>query len=288
MALPTAIRPGCKSGMNSLTLTSCLGENTEPVCEALAEYMADRLGIQVRFERELSWKERSRRIDTGEIEMAWICGLLYIQKVDLADVPISPLVAPVMSGEIYQQMPIYTSKIIVHRDSDHYTFSDLRGARFAINEPDSYSGWVLVQAHLAGLGGKDPFFAELVESGSHSQSMRWVANGKAAAAAIDCTVFNYLTAQDPQLARMLRVVEDLGPSPAPLFVISRTVPQSITRKIRQLMLNMAADKEGRKILASGNLSRFTAVEDQDYNPIRQKARQAGAIQCDLKGYATMQ
>jgi phosphonate transport system substrate-binding protein len=288
MELQTAIRPGCKGGMNSLTLTSCLGENTEPVCEDLAEYLAYRLRIQVDFEGELSWKERSRRIDTGEIGMAWICGLLYIQKVDLADIFISPLVAPVMSGETYQQMPIYTSKIIVHRDSDYYTFNDLRGARFAINEPDSYSGWVLVHAHLASLGGKDPFFAELVESGSHSQSMQWVANGKAAAAAIDCTVFNYLTTQDPHLARMLRVVEDLGPSPAPLFVISRTVPQNITRRIRQLMLNMAADEDGRKILASGNLSRFTAVEDQDYNPIRQKARQAGAIQCDLKGYATMQ
>jgi len=263
--------------MSSLTLTTCLGENTEPVCKSVADYFTDRLEIRVQYEGELPWEERSRRIDTGEIEMGWICGLLYVQKVDDRAVPISPLVAPIMVGEAYQQQPIYTSKIIVHQDSNFHSFGDLRGARFAINEPGSYSGCVLVQAYLAGLGETGDYFGEVVESGSHSQSIKWVANGRVAAAAIDCTVLNYLITQYPRIQRELRVVKVLGPNPVPLWIISNKVLQKTTKKIRQLLLNMAAGENGQKLLASGNVNRFTAVQDKDYDPIRQMAHQARTV-----------
>lgn len=277
MGLRTATRRGFKTSMNSLTLTTCLGENTEPICKSVAGYFTDRLQIRVQYEGELSWEERSRRIDTGEIELGWICGLLYVQKVDDTAVPISPLVAPIMAGEAYRQQPIYTSKIIVRRGSDFHTFDDLRGTRFAINEPDSYSGCVLVQAYLAGLGETGNYFGEVVESGSHSQSIKCVVNGQVAAAAIDCTVLNYIITQYPQLQRELRVVKVLGPDPVPLWVISNTVPQKTTKKLKQLLINMAAEEDGRKILTSGNVARFTAVQDKDYDPIRQMAHQARTV-----------
>ena len=109
--------------MNSLTLTTCLGENTEPVCTAVAKHLSTHLQQPLRYEDSIPWPERSRRLDTGEIEIGWICGLLYVQKVDTA-VPLSLLAAPIMAGET---QPVYSSKMIVHRDSDFQTFADLRG-----------------------------------------------------------------------------------------------------------------------------------------------------------------
>jgi phosphonate transport system substrate-binding protein len=263
--------------MKSLALTTYLAENTEPVCHAVAGHLTSRLGLPVTYDAALSWAERARGIDSGEIALSWLCGLLYIRKVEQMSTPLVPLVAPVMAGEGYSREATYSSKLIVHRDSDYQAFEDLRGTRLAINEPGSFSGSVVVQAHLASLGESGAFFREVVISGGHAQSMRWVAGGQATAAAIDCTVYNYFLPRHPQLARSLRVITVLGPNPAPPWVIAPTIPQTVRRQIKQLLLEMAEEEQGQEMLAAGHVRRFRAVSDQDYDPIRQKARQASSV-----------
>ncbi len=267
--------------MDYLTLTTCQGENTEPVCTAVSAYLSTHLQIPVGYEGSIPWQERARRLDSGEIEIGWICGLWYVQKLGHTAVPRSLLAAPIMAGEEYQQQPVYSSKMIVHRDSDFHTFADLRGARFAINEPNSLSGCVLIQAHLANLGETGDYFGDVVASGSHLQSMRWVANGRIDAAIIDNTLFNYIVPQQPEMQQLLRVIDVLGPSPIPPWVIADTVPASTRQAIRQCLLGMAADENGRDLLAANNITRFTAVTDKDYDPIRQIAREGSAIQWKL-------
>ena len=277
MALLTAIHPGYEPRMQALALTTYLGENTEPVCHAVAGYLSARLGIPVTYDQALSWEERARRIDSGAIALSWICGLLYVRKVDQLSTPLAPLVAPVMAGDDYTGEATYSSKIVVHRDSPYQTFDDLRGTRLAINEPGSYSGSVVVRAHLASLGESGAFFPEVVISGAHAQSLRWVADGQATAAAIDCTVYNYLMPRHPQLSRALRVIAVLGPNPAPPWVVSADMPPTLRGQIKQLLLAMAAGTAGQEMLAAGNVRRFRAVTDQDYDPIRKKARQATSV-----------
>ena len=264
--------------MKPLILTTCLGENTEPICTAVSEYLSTHLQRPIRFENSIPWPERSRRLDTGEIEIGWICGLLYVQKVGNTAVPLSLLAAPIMAGDEYQQQPIYTSKIIVHQDSKFQTFADLCGTQFAINEPNSYSGNVVVQAHLANLGETGDYFEAVVATGSHWQSMHWVADGRVDAATIDSTLYNYVVTQRPGLRNQLRVIAILGPSPIPPFVISNTVPLQTREQIRRLLFAMAADDDGRNLLVANNVVRFTAVTDKDYDPIRQIAREASKIQ----------
>lgn len=268
--------------MKSLALTTCLGENTEPICTAVAEYLSANLQIPVRYDNSVPWLERSRRLDTGEIKIGWICGLLYVQKIERGTaVPLSLLAAPIMAGAEYQQMPIYTSKIIVSRQSNFNSFAGLRGVRFAINEPNSYSGCVLVQAHLAGLGESGNYFGRVIESGSHWRSMEWVADGRVEAAAIDSTLFDYVVSQYPYFQNQLRIVAVLGPSPMPPLVVSEVVPAQLKEQIMKLLLAMATTADGRRLLSAGSVSQFTAVADKDYDPIRQMACQANLVKWDL-------
>jgi len=63
-----------------------------------------------------------------------------------------------------------TAVVIVHRDSRFQSLEDLRGARWAINEASSWSGyWVTLQR----VGSWD-FFGEVVEAGFHEAAMRMV------------------------------------------------------------------------------------------------------------------
>ena len=70
------------------------------------------------------------------------------------------------------------------------------------------------------------------------------------------------------------MVDTLGPSPIPPWVISRELPGPTRDSIRQLFLEMHEDQEGAEILREGMVKRFVAVSDRDYDPIREMERTA--------------
>ena len=286
-----------------LTLTSCLSENTYPICQTLAAYLSDQLPFSVEFVTPEPWQQRADLLAKGQIHFGWICGLLYTLKKSEAQrsrgareqggreeykappppptpysphpptplLPYSllPLVAPAMAWPRYQNRPIYFSDVVVRRDSPFHTFASLRGARFAYNEPGSFSGYAIVRHHLATLGEMSGYFGQVIESGAHQQSLKMVLAGQVDAAAIDSMALDLAAQTQPELREQLRVVETLGPNPAPPWVISNQVAPPIRRKLQETLLALDASTEGRAILKQCHLSRFVAVEDRDYDQIRQ-------------------
>src|SRR5262249_34706846 len=111
------------------------------------------------------------------------------------------------------QRPIYFSDVIVHADSPFFTFEDLRGTRWAYNEPHSHSGYQVVRYFLATRGLDGTFFADVTASGAHEKSVKRILRGEVDASAIDSTVLEMLFARDATLASRLRNIETLGPSP---------------------------------------------------------------------------
>ena len=258
--------------MDKLRITSCLAANTFPSVRAVAGYISHRLQLGVEFVNDISFEERERLLDSGEIHLGWICGLLYVFKTKYSRPNLDLLAAPVMGGRRYHNQPVYFSDVVVRRDSPCHTFADLRGARWAYNEPRSYSGYYLVIHHLDTLGESQNFFEGRVESGAHLNSLQMVINGRADVAAIDSTVLDNELAQRPGLADQMRVIEVLGPSPIPPWVISRQLPLRMRQALQRLLLEMDADPLGRALLASDQLSRFAAVNATDYNLIRNVER----------------
>jgi phosphonate transport system substrate-binding protein len=63
-----------------------MAENTESFCHALAQYIDDQLGVPVEYVSGISWQERERLFDRGEIDLIWICGLPYARKSDSAGI----------------------------------------------------------------------------------------------------------------------------------------------------------------------------------------------------------
>ena len=110
-----------------LFFASCQADNTFPVSQALANYLSRRISRPVIFLEEISWQDAYRGIQSGEIELGWICGWPYTQMVDKLCPPVKLLVAPVMKGDRYGNVPCYFSDVVVRRDSKFTTFTDLRG-----------------------------------------------------------------------------------------------------------------------------------------------------------------
>jgi len=259
-----------------ITLASFLSENARPTYERIAAHLARRLGEPATLLAGVEWNERHRRLDAGEVHLAFLCGLPYSEKFDRSDRPVELLCAPVMAAPRYRGQPVYYTDVIVRHDSSCRTFADLRGRGYAYNDPGSHSGYNLPRHHLLTLGETSGYFGRTVASGSHQGSIRLVLEGAVDAAGIDSVVLELETKARPELGRELRVVESIGPSPIPPVVVSTRLPLTLTERLREAFLGMHEDPEGRAILADGLMARFVPVRDADYDPIREMVHRAAA------------
>jgi phosphonate transport system substrate-binding protein len=261
---------------DALRVTSCQAPVAEAFCAAVSGYLGARLGIATEFVRNVPWPERLRRFDAGAIHVCWLCGLPYVWRADRG-ARVELLAAPVMAAPRYGDRPVYFSDVVVARKSRFAAFGDLRGAAWAYNERTSHSGYNVTRDRLARLGQRRGFFGRAVAAGSHETSLELLLDGAVDAAAIDSTVLDLLKRRDPALTWRVRTLETWGPSPMPPWVASRRVPGELRDAIREALLTMHDDEAGRRALGVGLASRFAAVRDADYGPIREAARVAEAV-----------
>ena len=142
----------------------------------------------------------------SEADLAFLCGLPYVELTLDREPPVEPLAAPVLQGDRYGGRPIYFSDVIVRRDSPFHSFADLRGRSWSYNERQSQSGYGVVRYWLAQLGETNGYFSRVVEAGWHEQSIRLVCAGEVDASAIDSQVLAVACRDHPELAADLRAI----------------------------------------------------------------------------------
>jgi phosphonate transport system substrate-binding protein len=263
--------------MKPLQIASCMAENSETLCSSVAEILEIELDIPFEYVTGMPWQERERLFDAGEIPILWLCGLPYVDKADAAESSVELLAVPVPVGPRYHGRPVYFSDIVVRRKSPFESFIELHGAAWAYNEPRSHSGFNVVRAFLAEIGQHEGFFGSAVESGTHANSIELLLSGAVDGTAIDSTVLAWFLAQRRDLDDQLRVIDTIGPSPIPPWVISKRISGSVRAQIRQSLLRLHLSPMGQAALAQAQLAKFTVAHDRDYDPIRRMARKAAPV-----------
>ncbi|HXG09186.1 MAG TPA: PhnD/SsuA/transferrin family substrate-binding protein [Gemmataceae bacterium] len=256
-------RNGAKPRLRPLRFVTFLAPNLFAFYQFVTRYLGDRLGLPTELRVGTSYEEL-----TAQADVAFVCGLPYVELTRQGRSPVEPLVAPVLQGERYGGKPIYYSDVIVRRDSPFRSFADLRGRSWAYNEPHSQSGYGITRYHLARLGETNGYFGRVVEAGWHEQSLRMVCSGEVDASAIDSHVLAVALRDRPELARQVRVIEVLGPSSIQPVVAARHLPEPLKAALRGALLEMGGDPAARPHLARALVERFTPVTDATYDDIR--------------------
>jgi phosphonate transport system substrate-binding protein len=260
----------------ALKFTSCQAPSADPLCEALVEFVGHSMGLPTEFVADRSWKERESAFDSGDIDVCWMCGWPYTERADTS-AAVDLIAAPVMADPRYLGLPVYFSDVVVRADSRFHAFADLRGGSWAYNEPKSHSGYNVVRWFLAEQNITGPFFGSAIESGSHADSIELILRGDVDAGAIDSTVLAAIGRIRPAATRSLRVIETIGPSPAPPWVMRSSLPPALRETLRRAFLTVHDSADGRAILQEAAVLRLGAVTDRDYDPSRAMAATAAAI-----------
>jgi phosphonate transport system substrate-binding protein len=232
------------------------------------EFIAGYVGKHLGEPTALSVGRSLDQFDGGELDVAFICGLPYVYLTRRPEPPVELLAAPVLTGDRYAAAPVYFSDVIVHRDSGLDSFDDLRGKRWAYNEPMSHSGYNVVRNKLIEMRETNGFFADVVEAGWHQAAVRMVADRSIDASAIDSQVLQIEIRNNPRLASELRVIDELGPSTIQPVVASASLPDAARKDIAAVLFQMSDDPEAEAFLRRAFFRKFVPVEDSDYDDIR--------------------
>lgn len=162
---------------------------------------------------EADWRDAHRMLAEGEAQVGAVCGLLYTL-MKAQGINLKPAVAPVLNHPRYDR-PVYWADVVVKKEHEAETLSDLRGRHWLFNEQGSYSGYRALMAELVkrdfGLG----FLGSATATGAHRESLRELLSGEGDFTVLDSTFLDF---QPLEVREQLKVVHSVGPAPAPLLV----------------------------------------------------------------------
>jgi phosphonate transport system substrate-binding protein len=230
--------------------------------QRLQSYLAKKLGRPIELVERESYGEVNRLLVDGGADVAFVCSGPYVK--GKASSQMELLVMPVGKGE-----PSYYSYIIVPADSPFRTFKDLRGKRFAFNDPLSNTG-TLVPTHLLASMGETPssFFDSYVYTYGHDTSIKAVADKLVDGAAVDSLIWNYLAVTTPRLTRKTRIISKSGPYGIPPVVVRPGLDPGLKRRLAEIFMSAADDPEGKPILDGMMIDKFIPGVDSNYDSIR--------------------
>jgi len=231
------------------------------------EFISRYLAKELRCPTELSVGTDYAQL-SGQVDIAFVCGLPYVELTRLGVLRMVPLVAPVLKGERYGGRPLYFSDVIVREDRPFRCFGDLRGRSWAYNEPLSQSGYGITRFYLAQKGETNGYFSRVVEVGYHERAIDMVDSGEVDAAAIDSHVLALVMRDNPAVASRLRVIDTFGPSPIQPIVAGNHLPTSLKSEVKKILLEMDNEPMARPELARALVERFEPVSDSTYDDIR--------------------
>ncbi|MFY9340889.1 MAG: PhnD/SsuA/transferrin family substrate-binding protein, partial [Planctomycetota bacterium] len=179
----------------------------------------------------------SARWRQPELLFSQACG--YDVLYDAAD-DLVPIATPCYAAEGCEG-PRYRSIVVVRAGSPWRTLADLRGACAAVNEASSHSGTNALRALVAPLSRNGTFFAAVVVTGSHTDSLAALHSGTADVACIDAMVLALLRGSRPDALRGLRPIACSATALAPPYVTSAHTPGWLRGRLQQALRLAFAD-----------------------------------------------
>src|SRR5687767_12870526 len=85
------------------------------------EFIARHVGQRLEWPTEIRVGSSYDELTT-DADVAFVCGLPYVEAVRARTPEVEPIAAPVPQGERYRNQPIYFSDVIVRRDSPFWSF----------------------------------------------------------------------------------------------------------------------------------------------------------------------
>jgi len=237
--------------------TSIVGEQQSRL-DRLGVYLQARLHRPVHFVQRRSYMKFLEMFQDVRVDAGWIDGSQYMNHRNT----LRPLAVGVWQGK-----PTYRSYLIVpDNDTSTRSIADLRGKIFGFSDPDSNSSHHVPVSEILLLGA-DPktFFSRTMYTHSHVKLIKAVAVGLVSGARVDGYIYEQMRHYFPELIARTRLVAQSDDYGFPPMVARASMPENEYLALCDALLNMHNDAEGRQLLKTLGLDRFTTIPPHLYD-----------------------
>lgn len=214
-----------------LKAATYLGDNTLPIMGDLVRYVADVTSVEVVMDRTVGRSTAAARREAPNLDLVWMCGYVTDSLISTGRMSHTIVAAPVFAGH---GGPVYHSVIVARSDGPSSLHAAL-DARLAVNEIESWSGFLGLKAHVE-QSFPGAWFAEQTFTGSHRDSILAVADQACDVAAIDVTIWEHVMAMEPDTATNLRVIDRTVDWPAPPISLGSRLDLEYRNSLRAALL----------------------------------------------------
>jgi phosphonate transport system substrate-binding protein len=246
--------------------------------QPLADYLSDRVGVKIELRVLAHYGNVIDDFSSLHLDGAFLGSFTYA--LAHAKLKLEVLARP----EYLDGTSTYHGLLFVRRDSGIRTAADMRGKRFVFVDKATTAGYLLPLAYFEEHGIKNykTYFRETYFAGTHGDAIYDVLNKRADIGAAKNTVYERMAKTDRRIANELIVLERSPKVPENGLAVRNDLDDSIKRKLKDVLLAMDNDPEGRTVLKNFGARRFIETLDKDYKPVYDYARKIGL---DLAAYS---
>ena len=171
----------------------------------------------------------------------------------------------------------YHGLIFVRKDRGIITAKDMKGKRFAFVDKATTAGYLLPVAYFLQNDIKDykTYFSETYFAGTHDEAIYDVLDGKADIGAAKNTMYEKLAERDPRLRKKLLILQNSPDVPENPLGLRKDIDESVRQKLKEVLLDMDKDPEGKDVLKQFGARRFTETTNKDYETVTRYCEQIG-------------
>ena len=227
--------------------------------QPLIDYLGRKMGKPAILVQRKTYQELNDLLARNVVDLGFICTGAYAE--DVKKEAVSLLVVPQINGRT-----TYRAFVIVPAASPVRELADLRGKIFAFTDPLSNTGYLYPLSLLQGMGQQpETFFGRTIFTYSHDRSMAAVMEGIADGASVDSLVYAFASKSNPEISRQTKVIWESPDFGIPPVVVPRTISPARKALLKELLLGMHRDAEGKKALAALGVERFVEPEPRLYD-----------------------
>ncbi len=213
-----------------LRAATYLGDNTLPIMGDLVGYLSEVTGVEVVVDDEAGKTTVEALRHAPTLDLVWMCGYPTVWLISTGRMSHAIVAAPVFAGH---GGPVYHAVIVTHETGPPSLAAAL-DARLAVNEVESWSGFLGLKAHVErSFPGR--WFADQTVTGSHRASLGAIADRTCDVTSVDVTVWEHALVERPEEVAELRVIDRTVDWPAPPFSLSSRLETGTRDRLRDAL-----------------------------------------------------
>lgn len=232
-------------------------------------YLEKELGRPVEIIQKQTYSDIKKAFERGEIDAGIVC--TYLGVIGYEQELFEFVAMPVINNQ-----KLFTSYIIVRKETEYESVADLKSRSFAFSDPLSYSGYFVPSYEISKAGYElGEYFSNFYYTYSHDNTILAVANGLVDGGATHSEVYKQLEAENNPIIEKLKIIGEgpyVGNFP---IVVSLNLDQQLKENLENVVLSMHLTEEGQKALGKLNIDYFIEPEEELYSPVLEMLAELG-------------